>query len=130
MFIDTSVFVAIFAHEDDREHWLETIDATDGLLTSSLVVLESTMRLTSLLKLPPPLIREKLEAFFIDANIRIIPIEAEHATVAVEAFARFGKGRGHPAQLNLADCLSYACAKSRGVPLLYKGNDFARTDLK
>jgi ribonuclease VapC len=88
------------------------------------------MRLTSLLKLPPLLIRERLEAFFIDADIRIIPIEAEHATVAVEAFACFGKGRGHPAQLNLADCLSYACAKRRGVPLLYKGNDFSRTDLR
>lgn len=82
------------------------------------------------MKLPPPLIREKLEAFFNDADIRIIPIEAEHATVAIEAFARFGKGRGHPAQLNLADRLSYACAKSRGVPLLYKGNDFSHTDLK
>jgi ribonuclease VapC len=49
--------------------------------------------------------------------------------LAIDAFARYGKGRGHPAQLNIADCLSYACAKKLGVPLLYKGNDFARTDL-
>ena len=47
----------------------------------------------------------------------------EDGVAAIEAFARFGKGRGDPAQLNLADCLSYACTKARGVPLLYKGND-------
>lgn len=49
--------------------------------------------------------------------------------LAVQAFSDYGKGRGHPAQLNLADCLSYACAKNRKMPLLYKGNDFAHTDL-
>ena len=47
----------------------------------------------------------------------------------MDAFARYGKGRGHKAQLNLADCLSYACAKRLGAKLLYKGDDFAQTDL-
>ena len=47
----------------------------------------------------------------------------------MDAFARYGKGRGHSAQLNLADCLSYACAKRLGANLLYKGDDFAQTDL-
>ncbi|TGT30555.1 type II toxin-antitoxin system VapC family toxin, partial [Mesorhizobium sp. M4B.F.Ca.ET.169.01.1.1] len=51
------------------------------------------------------------------------------AKLAIQAFADYGKGRGHPAQLNLADCLSYASAKSRGMSLLYKGNDFSHTDL-
>jgi ribonuclease VapC len=51
------------------------------------------------------------------------------ARLAVKAFADYGKGRGHPAQLNLADCLSYACARAQGVPLLYKGRDFSHTDL-
>jgi len=58
----------------------------------------------------------------------VIP-DANAARFAVKAFADCGKGRGHPAQLNLADCLSYGCAKAQGVPLLYKGDDFARTDL-
>ena len=49
--------------------------------------------------------------------------------VAVDAFNRYGKGRGHPAQLNFGDCLSYAVARSRNLPLLFKGDDFARTDL-
>jgi ribonuclease VapC len=56
-------------------------------------------------------------------------MDAMTASLAVQAFADYGKGRGHLAQLNLADCLSYACAKAQGVPLLYKGNDFADTDL-
>jgi len=56
-------------------------------------------------------------------------MDADAARFAVKAFADYGKGRGHPAQLNLADCLSYGCAKAQGVPLLYEGDDFARTDL-
>jgi len=56
-------------------------------------------------------------------------MDAKTASLAVQAFADYGKGRGHPAQLNLADCLSYACAKAQGIPLLYKGKDFAHTDL-
>jgi ribonuclease VapC len=58
-----------------------------------------------------------------------VPLDRQSARLSVEAFARYGRGRGHPAQLNLADCLSYACAKRHAMPLLYKGNDFSETDL-
>ena len=51
------------------------------------------------------------------------------ARLALEAHARFGRGR-HPARLNMGDCFAYACARSRGVPLLYKGEDFALTDIE
>ncbi len=88
------------------------------------------MRLTTKLRTDPGTALREIEALLNESRVAIIPIEAEHGPIAVAAFAEFGKGRGHPAQLNLADCLSYACAKSRGVPLLYKGNDFSRTDLK
>jgi len=63
------------------------------------------------------------------AMITSAPMDAVPAGPAVKAFADYEKGRRHPAQLNLADCLSYACAKARGVPLLYKGGDFAHADL-
>lgn len=59
----------------------------------------------------------------------MMPIDGEIATLSVAAFALYGKGRGHPAQLNLADCMSYACAKAHGLPLLFKGKDFSRTDI-
>ena len=64
-----------------------------------------------------------------DFGIVVIPFEAEHARVAAEAFARFGKGR-HRAALNFGDCMSYAVAKLAGQPLLCTGSDFAKTDLK
>lgn len=129
MFIDTSVFVAIFAHEEDAQDWMSIIVSSPVKSTSALVVLETVMRLTTKLKLQPATVLEKLEAFIADARIAIMPIDAEHGRLAVEAFAKFGKGHGHPAQLNLADCLSYACATDRGMPLLFKGNDFTRTDV-
>jgi ribonuclease VapC len=64
-----------------------------------------------------------------EARITLAPLDARTASLAIKAFADYGKGSGHPAQLNLADCLSYACAKAQSIPLLYKGKDFSHTDL-
>lgn len=64
------------------------------------------------------------------ASVEIVPIANSTSQIAVRAFERFGKGRGHPAQLNFGDCLSYACAKEHGAAILFKGRDFARTDLQ
>jgi ribonuclease VapC len=63
------------------------------------------------------------------AGVVVQPIQPETAHVALEAFARYGKGRGHPARLNLADCFIYAQAKAGGASLLYKGQDFSNTDI-
>lgn len=63
------------------------------------------------------------------AGIEVIGITDAIGRDAVAAFQRFGKGRGAPAQLNLADCMSYACARAGDMPILFKGRDFARTDL-
>jgi ribonuclease VapC len=60
--------------------------------------------------------------------VDIVLIREREALLALEAFDRFGKGR-HPAGLNMGDCFAYACAHALGVPLLFKGDDFARTDL-
>jgi ribonuclease VapC len=62
-------------------------------------------------------------------DAEIVPFTSEHAALARDAWRRFGKGR-HPAGLNLGDCFAYALAKSRDEPLLFKGEDFARTDVK
>ena len=64
------------------------------------------------------------------ARVAVQPIQPETAHVALEAFARYGKGRGHPARLNLGDCFIYAQAKAGGASLLYKGNDFSKTDIE
>ena len=62
------------------------------------------------------------------AELEIVAHDGKLARLASEAFLRFGKGR-HPARLNCGDCASYALAKSRNIPLLFKGGDFARTDI-
>lgn len=87
------------------------------------------MRLSSKLGVDPVEVEKRVRALMDEACITLVPLDDKTAGLAVKVFADYGKGRGHPAQLNLADCFSYACAKALGVPLLYKGKDFARTDL-
>jgi ribonuclease VapC len=129
MFVDTSVVVAILADEEDASEWSGKIGQAAKRITSPLVVLEAAMRLSSLLAVAPLIVETAIEAFLRQAEIEVVPIESSDAKLAIQAFSDYGKGRGHPAQLNLAACLSYASAKSRGMPLLYKGNDFSHTDL-
>jgi ribonuclease VapC len=129
MFVDTSVLVAILSAEDDATQWAERIERAPNLMTSALVVLEAAMRLSTKLVVDPVDVEISINDLLSEANIDVIAIDADDGHLAVQAFAEYGKGRGHPAQLNLADCLSYACAKNRKVPLLYKGNDFSHTDL-
>ena len=64
------------------------------------------------------------------ARIVVQPIQPETAHLALEAFDRYGKGRGHPGRLNLGDCFMYAQAKAGGASLLYKGDDFSKTDIE
>jgi len=129
VFIDTSAVVAILAGEDDAAVLATRLAGGSPRYVSALVILEAAMRLSSLLSVQPDEAEASIREFLEEADIEIMAIGSAEAAVAVQAFARYGKGRGHPARLNLADCLSYACARNAGVPLLYKGGDFARTDL-
>lgn len=129
MFVDTSVVVSILSGEADSVELAQRIEAAPGNITSALVVLEAVMRLSTKLRIEPLEVEAAVAAFLSEARIEIVPIGNAAASLAVKAFSDYGKGRGHPAQLNLADCLSYACAKEHDVPLLYKGDDFSRTDI-
>jgi ribonuclease VapC len=73
--------------------------------------------------------REDVMEFLGMAGIRVVAIDQADADTALDAFSRYGKGRGHPAQLNLGDCFAYAVTRNRGVPLLFKGDDFSKTDI-
>ena|ERR1700712_2656849 len=129
MFIDTSVIVAILSKEEDAGALAERIEAAPLRVTSALVFLEATMRLSTKLSISPLAVKAQIQAFLAEADVSFAPMDERTATLAVQAFSDYGKGRGHLAQLNLADCLSYACAKAHNVPLLYKGKDFSHTDL-
>lgn len=129
MFIDTSAFIAILAGEPASTALAAAIEAAESRCTSPLVRLETCMRLASKLDVSPENAEAAFDKAIEDAAIEIIPITDAMGREAVRAFSRFGKGRGHPAQLNLADCLVYACAKARQAPVLCIGRDFARTDI-
>ena len=129
MFVDTSVIVSILSGEAGSAELAQRIEAAPSNITSALVVLEAVMRLSTKLAIEPLEVEAAVAAFLAEARTEIVPIGSAAAQLAVRAFSDYGKGRGHPAQLNLADCLSYACAKEHGTSLLYKGDDFSRTDL-
>jgi ribonuclease VapC len=128
MFIDTSVIVAILSKEPDATELANRIEASP-CVTSALVILEAAIRLSTKLRLDPVVVERRIQAFLEEAGIELAPMDGATASLAVKAFADYGKGRGHKAQLNLADCFSYACAKALGMKLLYKGRDFSETDL-
>jgi ribonuclease VapC len=129
MFVDTSAFVAIFCAEPEAVRLAYQIQSAARCFTSSLVRLETCMVVSTRLKRTPAEIQADFDAFLHEAKITVVAIDDDTGQLAVEAFQRYGKGRGSSAQLNLADCMSYACAREHGVPILFKGRDFSHTDL-
>jgi ribonuclease VapC len=124
--VDTSAMFAIVAHEIERDAFIEVLDQVDRALCSAVSFVETVMVLTGRSHaIARVQVEELLRAFAIEVE----SVDRSQMEIAVEAFDRFGTGR-HRASLNLADCFSYALAKSRSAPLLYKGNDFSRTDIR
>lgn len=129
MFIDASAFLAIVLKEPDAQRFSRAMENAEHLFTSPIAVFEIVTAIMRERTLPRREAQRAVERALRVANVEVIPIDGEIGGLALEAFERYGKGRGHKAQLNMGDCFSYACAKSLGVGLLYKGNDFAATDL-
>ena len=129
MFVDSSAFVAILTGEPDQHRLVNALDASERRLTSGLVRLETVMRTATKLNIAVEDAQAAFDRLIGECGIEVMAITDDIARVAVEAFSRFGKGRGHPAQLNLADCMSYAAASVHGCPLLFIGKDFIHTDL-
>jgi ribonuclease VapC len=128
MFVDASALTAILAKETDAAQLLERMNAHSERATSPLAVWETVLAIARILHLDVSDARDVVERFLRLANIEVRAVPAEARFLALDAFARFGKGR-HPAALNFGDCFAYACALHAGEPLLYKGADFARTDI-
>lgn len=125
MVIDTSAIVAIALDESDAAE-LEVRIADDPLrLISAATVLEATIVLET--RLGDAGGRE-FDLWLLKIGAEIVPVDAEQADAARRAWRRYGKGR-HAAALNYGDCFSYALALTRGEPLLFKGEDFAKTDV-
>lgn len=123
--VDSSAIVAILTGEPEQAAFRSLLDAAPAAFCSSASFVETFMVLSARIT---ELTASELDEALRTIKVELVPFDAEQAVLAVEAFARFGKGR-HPAKLNLGDCFSYALAKSLNAPLLYKGEDFGLTDI-
>jgi ribonuclease VapC len=128
MLVETSAIVAMMMEEADAEALLEQVDSSERPVTTIINAFEATLSVGRKLR-DHTLSAELVPQFLQSAGIEMIGVDASLYPAVTAAYLRFGKGTGHPAKLNFGDCFSYAFAKQAGVPLLYKGNDFAKTDL-
>jgi ribonuclease VapC len=124
--VDASAVLAVLLREDDRDVFASALSNADHLLISVASVFECSMKVQSN---SSPNQDEKVDDFLRDSGFEILPIGLIELATARTAFGTYGKGMGHPAQLNFGDCFSYALAKTRNLPLLFKGTDFSQTDI-
>jgi ribonuclease VapC len=123
--LDTSALAAIFFREPEAARYIQMIHDADRCRISAANFVELSMVIES--QIGPEGSRQ-CDVFLRRAEISIEPVTVEQAQFARQAFLDFGKGR-HPAGLNFGDCFAYALAKATGEPLLFKGEDFAKTDI-
>lgn len=129
MFVDASALIAIITEEPEGRALAARLERAGPTITSPIAVYEAVLGIARQKQGGLKAARADIEMLLDLARIGLVPITAEDADRALDAFERYGKGTGHPARLNMGDCFAYAVARSHRVPLLYKGEDFALTDL-
>ena len=127
MIVDTSAIVAILKDEPEGLAFSKVMDSAKAVRISAAAYFESSIVIG---KYRDPVLSAKLDELIEDANIVIEPVTLEQAQIARLAYRDFGKGGGHPAGLNFGDCFSYALARAKREPILFKGDDFVHTDLR
>jgi ribonuclease VapC len=125
MVIDASAIIAILFDEPERARFAAAMEAAALRLLSAVTLVEATMVVEG--RKGPRAVR-LVDRFVEEGEVEVLPVTIEQAELACGAFRAFGKSR-HAAGLNLGDCFAYALAKASGEPLLFKGNDFAQTDV-
>ena len=129
MFVDASAWTAIVLNEPERDRLRIALAAATIVLTSPIANWETLRAVARETADEISQASARLAAFQASVGARLVDIGAAEGDLALVAHARFGKGV-HPAKLNMGDCFAYACARTNGVPLLYKGDDFALTDVE
>ena len=125
MIVDSSALLAILYREPDAARFEQAIATTPNCRISVANALEASIVVEGRGGVAAA---DELDAFLETTGIELAPVTAEHFVAARRAWRRFGKGN-HPAALNFGDCFAYALAEATGEPLLFKGDDFARTDI-
>ena len=124
---DTSALMSIILEEPDWRDMMSRIGAATGVLISAATLTE-TLSVTRVKR--GPRARNLVHHTLHLSRFEVVPVDVAMAQLAYDAFEIYGKGSGHPAQLNFGDTFSYALAKIKNVPLLFKGTDFSRTDVQ
>jgi ribonuclease VapC len=127
MIIDTSALIAILLDESERGAFEELIAQSPHPRMSAASYLETGVVVDAR---RDPKRSRILDSFLAGADITLEPVTAEQAMIARQAYRDFGRGSGHPAGLNFGDCFAYALAKACDETLLFKGDDFAQTDIQ
>jgi ribonuclease VapC len=129
MFVDASAIVAMLTREPEADTLAGALEEAGSPITSPIAIFEAVLGICrkrhASVEEGTADVRELLEI----AGIGVAPITDRDTETALAAFSRYGKGRGHPAQLNLGDCFAYAMAKNHRIALLFKGEDFDKTDI-
>ena len=125
MIVDSSAILAILFHEPDAKRFEDAMSVNSPCRMPAVGFLEVAMVLEGR---GGAVAGDQLDILLERASVELVPVTAELAIAARRAWRRFGKGN-HPAALNFGDCFAYALAEATGEPLLFKGNDFALTDV-
>jgi len=129
IFADASALVAIIAGEADANDLTDCIEIADGRLCSAISAWETMAGLCRSYSFTTPRARAAVQRFLSAGDFEFMTIGEHEFEIAADAYARYGIGR-HSASLNMGDCFAYACAKSQGAKLLFKGVDFSLTDIE
>jgi ribonuclease VapC len=127
MIVDSSAMIAILTDEPDGPALSRVLDGPQIVRLSAASYLETSIVLD---KRRDTVMSVKIDDLIESARITLEPVTVEQARIARQAYRDYGKGSGHPANLNFGDCFSYALARDKREPILYKGDDFVHTDLQ
>src|SRR5580704_5369399 len=128
IFVDASAMISLMTGEDDADDLADQLEAEQSRLCSAVSVWETIAGLCRTYMFSVPSARATVQSFIELNDLKFVGIGEREFDLATEAYAEFGKGR-HPAALNMGDCFAYACAKANRAKLLFKGEDFTKTDI-
>jgi ribonuclease VapC len=128
IFVDASAMISMMAGESDADELADRLGAERLRLCSAVSVWETVAGLCRTYMFSVPSARAEVQSFVELNDLRFVGIGEREFDLATQAYADFGKGR-HPAALNMGDCFAYACAKANRATLLFKGDDFTKTDI-
>jgi ribonuclease VapC len=127
MIVDSSALIAMLTNEEDGDALSRVLDGPEAVRMSAASYLECSIVIDAH---RDTVLSARLDEMILDSEIMIEPVTVDQARIARQAYRDYGKGSGHRANLNFGDCFSYALAREKREPILFKGDDFVHTDLR